>query len=284
MKKNGQHSPVFGKNGGMGSNRPFPEENRPDLMKERLRDIGESLESSGEAYALLGLGSAGPESARMDAYSDLDFFAIVKESRKSAFLADLGWLERVAPVAFRYRNTVDGYKAMFDDGVFCEFAVFEPSELRGIPFSRGKIIWKEESFDERFCEPLHFKHGPQGKNREWIVGEVLSNLYVGLCRCRRGEELAATRLIQHFTIDRIMELVELTEEEIPGLRDIFARERRFERRFPKLAGDFGAMVQGYGRNPESARAILEFTGKRHPLPSRMSQIIINLCSEKNPWD
>ncbi len=47
-------------------------------LLKRLDEIGLSLERSGHGLALLGLGSVGLELDRIDAYSDLDFFAIVE--------------------------------------------------------------------------------------------------------------------------------------------------------------------------------------------------------------
>lgn len=47
-------------------------------LLNRLDAIGHSLEKSGHALALIGLGSAGVETERLDSYSDLDFFAIVE--------------------------------------------------------------------------------------------------------------------------------------------------------------------------------------------------------------
>ncbi|MFN8449839.1 MAG: hypothetical protein U0521_14955 [Anaerolineae bacterium] len=50
----------------------------------RLDAIGAALERSSEALALLALGSVGLETDRIDAYSDLDFFAIVNRGTSSA--------------------------------------------------------------------------------------------------------------------------------------------------------------------------------------------------------
>src|SRR5574338_611622 len=105
-------------------------------LLQRLDAIGGSLSESGTALALLGLGSVGAETERLDAYSDLDFFVIVKPGCKPDYLASLEWLAAVHPLAYAFLNTADGYKALFADGIFCEFAVFEPQELAGIPFTR----------------------------------------------------------------------------------------------------------------------------------------------------
>jgi hypothetical protein len=70
---------------------------------------------------------------------------------------------------------------------------------------------------------------------EWLVGEALTNLYVGLGRYRRGEKLSAARFIQNYAVDRILDLAARIEAEQPAFKDQFASERRFEQRFPELA-------------------------------------------------
>ena len=55
---------------------------------------------------------------RIDIYSDLDFFAIVEEGYKQAYIDSLEWLGDVHPIAYQFRNTVDGYKLLFADGIF----------------------------------------------------------------------------------------------------------------------------------------------------------------------
>ena len=114
-----------------------------DLLN-RLDEIGRSLERSGHALALIGLGSVGVELDRVDSFSDLDFFVIVEEGYKRAYLDSLKWLSDIHPVAFSFLNTEDGYKLLFEDGIFCEFAVFAPDELKNIPFAPGRIVWKRD--------------------------------------------------------------------------------------------------------------------------------------------
>ena len=65
----------------------------PQHLLARLDAIGASLERSGHALALLGLGSVGAETARIDAYSDLDFFAIVEPGTKAHYIDNRDWLE-----------------------------------------------------------------------------------------------------------------------------------------------------------------------------------------------
>jgi predicted enzyme related to lactoylglutathione lyase len=252
---------------------------RRQALLHRLDEIGQSLAHTGEALALLGLGSAGLELDRLDAYSDLDFFAIAKPGRKAAFLADLGWLSSIQPIAYRFQNTPDGCKLLFEDGIFCEFAVFEESELAAAVFAPGRVIWKTEDFDEALLTPKPAVP-PPARSIEWAVGEAVTCLYVGLCRYRRGEKLSAARFVQHYAVDRIVELAPTLEAEQPAFRDPFALERRFEARFQGLAREMPQFVQGYERTPESARAILQFLAARFDVNPAMQRVILALCDEQ----
>jgi hypothetical protein len=73
------------------------------------------------------------------------------------------------------------------------------------------------------------------RNQEWLIGEALTNLYVGKAREKRGERLSAMRFIQGYAVDRLIELAENTKEAHPEQRDKFATERRFEQRYPGVA-------------------------------------------------
>ncbi|WP_152541269.1 hypothetical protein [Kallotenue papyrolyticum] len=106
----------------------------PQHLLDRLHAIGVSLATTEHALALIALGSVGVELDRLDAYSDLDFYVLAKDGYKAWFLNDLTWLNRIAPVAYHFQNTEDGYKVLYQDGVFCEFAVFEQAELAAMPF------------------------------------------------------------------------------------------------------------------------------------------------------
>ena len=100
----------------------------PQRLLQRLDEIGQALAQSDHALALIGLGSVGTELDRLDAYSDLDFFAIVEPTYKSRYLQHPDWLYRVHPIAFAFENTADGYKLLFADGIFCEMAEREYQE------------------------------------------------------------------------------------------------------------------------------------------------------------
>ncbi|MGV2947769.1 hypothetical protein, partial [Acinetobacter sp. AGC35] len=118
-----------------------------DQLLDRLNAIGESLSTTEEALLLLGLGSVGSELHRLDAYSDLDFFVITKPGFKERYINNLDWLHNVCPLAYQFRNTDDGWKIMFEDGIYGEFAVFEENELNHIPCYGGRIVWHAAGYE-----------------------------------------------------------------------------------------------------------------------------------------
>lgn len=249
-------------------------------LLRRLEEIGGSLERSGHTLALIGLGSVGADLDRLDAWSDLDFFAVVEDGHKGRFVDDLGWLEAVSPIAFAFRNTPDGHKVLFADGVFCEMAVFEPAELVGIPYSRGRIVWKQPWVDDALAVPVRPEPTPPVRTVGWLLGEALTNLLVGLGRFRRGEKLSAMRLVQGHAMDRVVELAALAEQEQPGQRDPFNPDRRAELRFPALAMELQRLAQGYDRTPESALAILSFLERHLEVNAPIAAAIRDLAAAR----
>jgi hypothetical protein len=212
----------------------------------------------------------GLEQERLDEFSDLDFFVIVEDGHQADFLHNIEWLTQVAPVAYFFQNTEDGYKLLYTDGVFCEFAVFEASQLSSIPFAAGRVVWKKPGVQDSLATP---RQTPTKKQPEtaWLLGEALTNLYIGLKRFARGEKLSAARFVQQYALDKVL-LLASSFETAQTTPDLFSFERRFEQRFPQTATLLAAMNQGYQNTPASALAILEFLEQHFAVPE-------NLCTE-----
>jgi len=236
----------------------------PEQLLARLEDIAVALQRSGHAQALLALGSVGLERDRLDRYSDLDFFVIVDAGHKARYIDNLDWLEAAHPLAWHFRNTVDGHKALSRDGIFCEFAIFEPQELAAIPFAPGRVVWRRADVEESIAIPRRPLPGAQLPDESWIVGEALSCLYVGLQRWHRGERLSAARMVQGHALDRLVELdaLRLANSSSSVSVDPFSRERRLEQRQPDLARELPQLVPGYSHTPRAALAILAALARR----------------------
>lgn len=227
---------------------------------ERLSAIGRSLQHRPGALALIGLGSCGLATHRLDAWSDLDFFVIVEPGRKARYIADLDWLSAAHPLAWHFPNTADGHKALMADGVFCEFAVFEPQELGDIAFAEGRVVWKRDDVAETIGQPQKKLPAATPPEESWLVGEALTCLFVGLNRWHRGERLVAARFVQGYALDRLVELDDLRS----GAKadDPFNRERRLEARHPALAAELPSLAPGYDATPSAALAMLDALARR----------------------
>ena len=53
----------------------------PRVLQDRLASLARELSGRDDALALLALGSVGTETARLDAWSDLDFFVLVRDGQ-----------------------------------------------------------------------------------------------------------------------------------------------------------------------------------------------------------
>jgi hypothetical protein len=249
--------------------------NRPQQLLQRLDDIGQALAATGHTLALIGLGSVGVELDRLDDYSDLDFFVVVKDGYKAEFIANLDWLSRARSISFAFKNTPDGYKVLFDDDVYAEFAVFELRELENAAYTEGRIVWKDETFDEHWRIPKKQPAPWKPESREWLVGEIVTCLYVGLCRLRRGEQLSAWRFVQGHAFTLLLELIEY--DRVDPTLDVFSKERRFERRHPDWSAHLSRFLQGYDRVAESAEEMLAYLDQHYAVDPNIKRLIVNLC-------
>lgn len=243
----------------------------------RLEAIARALDNSGHGLALIALGSVGLGTQRIDAWSDLDFFAIVQPGHKARYIQQLDWLAAAHPLAWSVQNTADGHKALMSDGVLCEFAVFEPAELDGIPFAPGRVVWKQPHVPDSIATPRRPLPSAQLPDETWIVGEALSCLYVGLQRWHRGERLSAARFVQGHALDRLIELDALRKAPPPG--DPFSRERRLEQRQPALAAELPLLVPGYAHTPQAALAMLAALRRRDALLNPAMELAIQRLAQ-----
>jgi hypothetical protein len=250
---------------------------RKEYTLKRLDEIAHALQATGDGVALIGVGSCGAELERMDDWSDLDFFAIVRPGKKQQYIDNPDWLSVPAPVAFVFMNTHDGFKLLYADGVFCEMAVFEPDDMKTIPFAAPRVIWSAPEFDPAWAVPHVFgdaSRPPLDVNHS--LGEALTNLYVGLQRFHRGEKLSALQFVQSYAVRQVMLLAEQREQPLNGWRDPWVVERRIETRYPALAAELPAMMQGYERTPESAAAILAHLEAHYPVNAALAAAIRGL--------
>lgn len=239
------------------------------IIQETLESLSGAAQKSSHAIALVGAGSAGAEVARMDQYSDIDFFLIVEDGFSSEFINDNSWFGRDLPIVFAFRDTDHGNKALLENGVFLEFAIFTQAELaqNGIPGLR--TIWSKSGFS---LPDLSAKQ-PTVREVSFYVDQALSNLLVGALRLRRGERLAALGMIERYALTNLLTAYRVKNK--LTVQDPFNIERRAEQ---SLGVDFAALVQGYERLEQSSAKILAFAEENFEVNAPIVQSIRELLN------
>ena len=239
------------------------------IIQETLESLSWAAQKSSHAIALVGAGSAGAEIARMDQYSDIDFFLIVEDGFSSGFINDNSWFGRDLPIVFAFRDTDHGNKALLENGVFLEFAIFTQAELaqNGIPGLR--TIWSKSGFS---LPDLSAKQ-PIVREVSFYVDQALSNLLVGALRLHRGERLAALAMIERYALSNLLTAFRVKNN--ITVQDPFNIERRAEQ---SLGVDFAALVQGYERLEQSLAKILAFAEENFDVNTSIVQSIRELLN------
>ncbi|MBZ9753280.1 hypothetical protein K7W42_20800 [Deinococcus sp. HMF7604] len=232
-------------------------------LTQRLSEIAASVQTRPGALALLGVGSCGLHSVRIDEFSDLDFFVIVETEAQAQFLGDIDWLRAAAPTAYDFQNSPHGRKVLFQDGVFAEYAVFTRQEWAAVAEPSMRVLWSRDPSQNWVTHQTSQVPAGWGHNQpDHHLGEALTNLYVGLLRELRGERLTALRFIQVYAVDRVLTIQALRLEAGPP-RDPYAVDRRAE----QWAGPvpLAKFCPGYEQNREAASAILTWLAE-HEAP------------------
>ncbi|MEO7236587.1 MAG: hypothetical protein ABIW80_14595 [Lapillicoccus sp.] len=227
----------------------------PERLLAFLDRLGAELDRRGDAVALLGLGSVGRDLHRLDEHSDADFFVIVDDvETRDRYIADIGWLEAAHPVVWSFENSQHGRKALLADGLFAEYAVFALSDLETAAYPPARVHWSRAGAPAGLDVPKTALAG--ARSLAYEVGEVVTNLYVGLHRDLRGERLTATRFVQGYVVDRWVAVLGLLGLGRGPQQDAFVVERGAERRFGPDILPLAELVPGYERNGEAAATLL----------------------------
>ncbi|MBG0568548.1 hypothetical protein [Actinoplanes aureus] len=241
----------------------------------RLDELAAHLATRDDTVALLGLGSAGAQRARLDDHSDLDFLLVVTDGAKWRYVDRLDWLEAPCPVAYSFAHHRSGRRALYSDGVYAEFLVLTPAELSRVPFSGARVVWRRDGAPAGLAQSEAPVPRDAYDTVDFHVNDALTCLYTGLHLELRGERLAASRFIQTRAVDAVIALMRLSAGE-PPYRDPFDPARRVERAYPADVLPLAAMVPGYAANLAAARTTFAWLSRRYPVDPAIGAAIRGL--------
>jgi hypothetical protein len=219
--------------------------------------LAERLAGEREVLGLVALGSMSGEGAPPDEWSDHDFFVVVRPGAQERFRDRLDWLPEPGEVAFSFRETAHGLKAVLRGGHLLEFAVFDPDELSLARVNRYRVLLDRERIGERLASlraETEQRLRTEAPGDEWLAGQFLADLLVAAGRSRRGERLAGRQRLSAAAGHLLRLAARHLRPAEPAALDELDPARRFERAFPALAAEVDAAL---GREvPEGARALL----------------------------
>jgi len=210
-----------------------------------------------EVLGLVALGSMSGEGPPPDEWSDHDFFVVVRPGSQERFRDRLDWLPEPAEVAFSFRETAHGLKAILRGGHLLEFAVFDPEELRLARVNRYRVLLDRERLGERLASvraETERRLRAEAPGDEWLAGQFLADILIAAGRSRRGERLAGRQRLAAAAGHLVRLAARHLSPAEPAALDDLDPARRFERAFPALAAEIDAVL---GREvPEAAWALL----------------------------
>lgn len=246
----------------------------------RIDELAAHLATRDDTVAVLGLGSAGAQRARLDEHSDLNFFLVVEDGAKWRYVDRLDWLEAPGPVVYSFAHDRSGRKALYQDGIYAEYRVLTLAELRRVPFSGARVVWRRDGAPAGLAHSETWVPRDPYDSVEYHLSDALTCLYSGLHRELRGEHLAAARLIQQRAVDAVIALVRLSEGEAP-YRDPFDPARRVEWAYPSDVLPLAAMVPGYAANLAAARTTFEWLSRRYRVDPAIGEVINGLLGRSD---
>ncbi|WP_328469454.1 hypothetical protein OHA21_01885 [Actinoplanes sp. NBC_00393] len=249
---------------------------------QRIDELAAHLATRDDTVAVLGLGSAGAQRARLDDHSDLDFFLIVAEGAKWRYVDRLDWLEAPCPVVYSFAHARSGRKALYQDGIYAEYLVLTPAELPRVPFSGARVVWRRDDAPAGLAQSEAPVPRDPYDTVDYHLNDALTCLYSGLHLELRGEHLAAARFIQNRAVDGVIALLRRSEGETP-YRDPFDPARRVERAYPAEVLPLAAMVPGYTANLAAARATFEWLCRRFPVDPAIGEAIRGLLGRSDDY-
>ncbi|HSE64315.1 MAG TPA: hypothetical protein VLG15_11965 [Thermoanaerobaculia bacterium] len=223
------------------------------------RELHLRLEADPRVLGLVAVGSMAEQDYAPDRWSDHDFFVVVAPGAQESFRSDLRWVPRSEEIALSFRETAHGVKVVLRDGHLLEFAVFDPEELALARVNRYRVLLDRERIAERIERVVGAtRSSPElaVPGDDWLTGQFLTALLVGVGRHHRGERLSGRQLVAGKAVSHLVRLFEKhVVSESVGLLDGLDPLRRFELAYPAPGARLNA-IQSM-ETPAAALALLD---------------------------
>ncbi|UAA39754.1 hypothetical protein KIH87_05185 [Paraneptunicella aestuarii] len=205
---------------------------------------------------------------------------IVAADKKYSLLDNLSWLSEVQHIAYSYRRNQNGHRLLFSDGIFCELYLHGDEQLQPGPApNHFPVVWQNEEYSS--TNMPFFDQNCETSAPAPLVGELLTNIIIGLRRFARGEKYLAFTNIQQNALQHLLSLIQLWQQEKASSEELRQQKlslKNIESRYPDLATQLPTFCAGYENSPDSAIAMLTYLEGYLPINHFVKDQILNLAN------
>ena len=228
-------------------------------IRERFEGLLDELRATAEADAdivgLVGMGSTA-ERDRVDEWSDHDFALLTAPGAGERFRQSLDWLPGAGGIALSVREHHGGMKVIYDDGRVLEFGITDLAGLHGWHANAYDVLYDAGGVADAMAKVVARPLPTGGPDDVRDVSLVLTQLFIGVGRARRGELLSAGNSIRSEAVAYLLPVLgRRIGASGPERLDNLDPRRRFEAAHPDVGARIGELLT---LRPEAcARALLE---------------------------
>ncbi len=220
-----------------------------------------NLHNHPHVLGLVAAGSMANRDYQPDQWSDHDFFVIVTPGTQPQFKANLSWLPFANDIVLSFVETAHGMKVLYRFGHLLEFAVFAPDEVQQARVNRYAVLIDKGDIATLFAR-LAVKTAASLQSNlpsdHSLVGQFLANLFVGVGRHARGEQISGRIFVGTHALSHLLKLlIRLYPANEKGVLDNLDPYRRFERVYPDMGRQLNEALNQ--STPEAALRILSLS-------------------------
>ena len=209
-------------------------------------ELRQKLADDPRVLGLVALGSMAQQDYPPDDWSDHDFFVVTIQGVQEDMRQELSWLPRADELVFHFRETEHGLKALYPDGHLVEFAVFTEDELQMARLNRYRVLLDKTDLTAKLAELELATQDFVAQSRaepERRFAELLMNIFVGVGRHARGEQLSGRQFIEMHALSHLLRLLaEYLPADQAQLLDNLDAFRRFEQVYPTLGAELNQIL------------------------------------------
>ena len=228
---------------------------------ERFEAVLDELRAMAEAdpdiVGLVGMGSTA-ERDRVDEWSDHDFALLTAPGTEDRFRVCLDWFPGADGIALSVREHHGGMKVIYDDGRVLEFGITDLAGLAGWHANAYDVLYDAGGVADAMAKVAARPLPTGGPDDARDVSLVLTQLFIGVGRARRGELLSAGNSIRSEAVAFLLPVLgRRLEATGPERLDNLDPRRRFEAAHPAIGTRLDGLLTL--RPEECARALLDLT-------------------------